>query len=144
MHVGTCRYALTGKEVLQILKQRLVKVDGKVRTDTTYPAGFMDVIDIDKTDEHFRLVYDTKGENAWAGTQSRVRAGRCEGRGRRGREGSGLAGAPAVCSAAAVHAERMLIVLRIRACFGAGLNLTLADTDQLLMSIDCFAWVCTT
>jgi small subunit ribosomal protein S4e len=27
-----------------------------VRTDTTYPAGFMDVIDIDKTDEHFRLV----------------------------------------------------------------------------------------
>ena len=64
MHAGTCRYALTGKDVLQILKQRLVKVDGKVRTDTTYPAGFMDVIDIDKTDEHFRLVYDTKGKNA--------------------------------------------------------------------------------
>lgn len=55
------RYALTYKEVLQILKQRLVKVDGKVRTDTTYPAGFMDVIEIEKTDEHFRLVYDTKG-----------------------------------------------------------------------------------
>lgn len=36
-------------------------MDGKVRTDTTYPAGFMDVIDIDKTDEHFRLIYDTKG-----------------------------------------------------------------------------------
>jgi hypothetical protein len=33
----------------------------QVRTDTTYPAGFMDVIDLDKTDEHFRLVYDTKG-----------------------------------------------------------------------------------
>ncbi len=46
---------------MQILKQRLVKVDGKTRTDTTYPAGFMDVIDIDKTDEHFRLVYDAKG-----------------------------------------------------------------------------------
>lgn len=41
--------------------QRHVKVDGKVRTDATYPAGFMDVIDIPKTDEHFRLVYDTKG-----------------------------------------------------------------------------------
>ena len=41
--------------------QRHVKVDGKVRTDSTYPAGFMDVIDIEKTDEHFRLVYDTKG-----------------------------------------------------------------------------------
>ncbi|KIY91886.1 40S ribosomal protein S4-C [Monoraphidium neglectum] len=49
------KYALTGKEVKSILMQRLVKVDGKVRTDTTYPAGFMDVIDIDKTDEHFRL-----------------------------------------------------------------------------------------
>lgn len=55
------KYALTGKEVNSILMQRLVKVDGKVRTDTTYPSGFMDVIDIDKTDEHFRLVYDTKG-----------------------------------------------------------------------------------
>lgn len=55
------KYALTGKEVTSILMQRLVKVDGKVRTDATYPSGFMDVIDIDKTDEHFRLIYDTKG-----------------------------------------------------------------------------------
>ncbi|KAF5832224.1 ribosomal protein S4 component of cytosolic 80S ribosome and 40S small subunit [Dunaliella salina] len=55
------KYALTYKEVVQILKQRLVKVDGKVRTDTTYPAGFMDVIQLEKTDEHFRLIYDTKG-----------------------------------------------------------------------------------
>ena len=55
------RYALTGKEVQQILKQRLIKVDGKVKTDTTYPAGFMDVVQIEKTDEHFRLVYDSKG-----------------------------------------------------------------------------------
>ena len=39
----------------------MVKVDGKVRTDATYPAGFMDVIDIEKTDEHFRLMYDSKG-----------------------------------------------------------------------------------
>ncbi|MCJ1309510.1 hypothetical protein MMC25_003170 [Agyrium rufum] len=41
--------------------QRLIKVDGKVRTDTTYPAGFMDVISIEKTGENFRLIYDTKG-----------------------------------------------------------------------------------
>jgi ribosomal protein S4E len=47
--------------VQQILKQRLVKVDGKVKTDVTYPTGIMDVVDLDKTDEHFRLVYDTKG-----------------------------------------------------------------------------------
>lgn len=35
------KYALTGDEVKRIVKQRLIKVDGKVRTDPTYPAGFM-------------------------------------------------------------------------------------------------------
>ncbi|KAF1809897.1 40S ribosomal protein S4-A [Eremomyces bilateralis CBS 781.70] len=55
------KYALNGRETKSILMQRLVKVDGKVRTDATYPAGYMDVISIEKTDEHFRLVYDTKG-----------------------------------------------------------------------------------
>lgn len=43
------KYALTGKEVTSILMQRLVEVDGKVRTDRTYPVGFMDVVDIPKT-----------------------------------------------------------------------------------------------
>ncbi|KAJ5067855.1 40S ribosomal protein S4 [Anaeramoeba ignava] len=55
------KYALTSREVMLILKQRLVKVDGKVRTDSNYPAGFMDVISIEKTNEHYRLLYDTKG-----------------------------------------------------------------------------------
>ena len=32
---------MNGKEVTKILAQRLVKVDGKVRTDACYPAGFM-------------------------------------------------------------------------------------------------------
>ena len=35
------KYALTGNEVLKIVKQRLIKVDGKVRTEVNYPAGFM-------------------------------------------------------------------------------------------------------
>jgi small subunit ribosomal protein S4e len=35
------KYALNKQEVQSICKQRLVKVDGKVRTDVTYPAGFM-------------------------------------------------------------------------------------------------------
>nr|XP_028569495.1 40S ribosomal protein S4-like [Podarcis muralis] len=52
------KYALTGDEVKKICMQRFVKIDGKVRTDVTYPAGFMDVISIEKTGEHFRLVYD--------------------------------------------------------------------------------------
>jgi len=58
------KYALTRREVIMILMQRLVKVDGKVRTDPTYPAGFMDVINIEKTNETFRLLYDTKGRFA--------------------------------------------------------------------------------
>ena len=55
------KYALNTRETKAIVMQRLIKVDGKVRTDTTYPAGFMDVISIEKTGENFRLVYDTKG-----------------------------------------------------------------------------------
>lgn len=44
--------------------QRLVSVDGKVRTDPNFPAGFMDVVKIDRTDEHFRLLLDVKGRFA--------------------------------------------------------------------------------
>jgi len=58
------KYALTGREVKMILMQRHVKVDNKVRTDATYPAGFMDVITIEKTSENFRLLYDVKGRFA--------------------------------------------------------------------------------
>ena len=35
------KYALTRREVSLITKQRLVKIDNKVRTDDTYPTGFM-------------------------------------------------------------------------------------------------------
>jgi small subunit ribosomal protein S4e len=55
------KYALTGVEAMSIVKQRLMKVDGKVRTDPKYPAGFMDVISLEKTGDKFRLLYDTKG-----------------------------------------------------------------------------------
>mmetsp|Transcript_129078 Transcript_129078/g.401528 ORF Transcript_129078/g.401528 Transcript_129078/m.401528 type:complete len:261 (+) Transcript_129078:2-784(+) len=55
------KYALTYRECKMIVMQRLIKVDGKVRTDTFYPAGFMDVVQIEKTKENFRLLFDTKG-----------------------------------------------------------------------------------
>lgn len=55
------KYALTGKETKQICMERLVQVDGKVRTDTGFPCGFMDVIEIPKSGDTFRLTYDTKG-----------------------------------------------------------------------------------
>jgi small subunit ribosomal protein S4e len=58
------KYALTRREVVQICKQRLIKVDGKVRTDTNFPAGFQDIVTIDKTNENFRLLFDTKGRYA--------------------------------------------------------------------------------
>jgi small subunit ribosomal protein S4e len=80
------KYALNKSEVMKIVMQRHIKVDGKVRTDPNYPAGFMgeygghvhriimglaylttacfsfsDVISIEKTGEFFRLIYDVKG-----------------------------------------------------------------------------------
>jgi small subunit ribosomal protein S4e len=55
------KYALTNNEVTKIVKQRLIKVDGKIRTDHNFPAGFMDVVTIEKTGEYFRLIYDVKG-----------------------------------------------------------------------------------
>lgn len=55
------KYALTGREVTTITMQRLIKVDGKVRTEATYPTGFMDVVSIEKSGEHFRILYDAKG-----------------------------------------------------------------------------------
>lgn len=41
------KYALTNKETTAICMQRLIKVDGKVRTDITYPTGFMGKIYIE-------------------------------------------------------------------------------------------------
>lgn len=55
------KYALTGKECMQICMERCVKIDGKVRTDQNFPAGFMDVIELEKSGDRFRLLYDTKG-----------------------------------------------------------------------------------
>ncbi|PSN44082.1 40S ribosomal protein S4 [Blattella germanica] len=40
------KYALTNCEVKKIVMQRLIKVDGKVRTDPNYPAGFMGMYEL--------------------------------------------------------------------------------------------------
>jgi len=55
------KYSLTRRETIMIVMRRTVQVDGKVRTDTNYPAGYMDVVQIPKTKEIFRLLYDVKG-----------------------------------------------------------------------------------
>ena len=55
------KYALTNKEAQMICIEKNVKVDGRVRTDPNYPAGFMDVLELEKAGDKFRLLYDTKG-----------------------------------------------------------------------------------
>jgi small subunit ribosomal protein S4e len=57
------KYALSGQEVKKICndKELNIKVDGKARRDHRYPLGLMDVVEIVKTGEHFRMLYDLKG-----------------------------------------------------------------------------------
>jgi small subunit ribosomal protein S4e len=55
--------------------ERCVKVDGKVRTDHNFPAGFMDVVELEKCNDRFRLLYDTKGRFVLHRLQNREEAG---------------------------------------------------------------------
>jgi len=55
------KYALNASETLAICMNKQVLVDGKIRTDPRFPAGFMDVVELPKADDKFRLLYDTKG-----------------------------------------------------------------------------------
>jgi small subunit ribosomal protein S4e len=55
------KYALTRREVVIVCARRLIRVDGKVRSDINYPCGFMDVVSVDKSNERYRVLYDNKG-----------------------------------------------------------------------------------
>lgn len=50
------KYVNSGKEAKKIIKAGDFKIDGVVRRDDKYPVGLMDVIEIQKTNEYFRLV----------------------------------------------------------------------------------------
>jgi len=39
----------------------MIKIDGKIRRDPRFPLGMMDVVTIEKTNENFRILLDTKG-----------------------------------------------------------------------------------
>merc|ERR1719498_1787242 len=56
------KYAFTRDESRRIAnsKDGNIKVDGKVRRNFRFPLGNMDVVTIDKTNEHFRILLDTK------------------------------------------------------------------------------------
>jgi small subunit ribosomal protein S4e len=55
------KYALTGIEAEMIVRQKLVNVDSRPRTCTKYAVGFQDVIEMPKTGDRFRMMYDVKG-----------------------------------------------------------------------------------
>jgi small subunit ribosomal protein S4e len=54
-------YAHTLRETKQILNERKVKVNGKVRTDFKFPVGLMDVVEIPITGDTYRVLPDRKG-----------------------------------------------------------------------------------
>ena len=57
------KLALSAKEAKFIIasKEGNIAIDGKIRTNTRFPVGFMDVITILKTKQSYRLLYDVKG-----------------------------------------------------------------------------------
>ena len=57
------KYALSGQECIKICKDKdaNIKIDNRKRRDHRFPLGFMDVVSIEKTNEHFRILYDIKG-----------------------------------------------------------------------------------
>jgi|TARA_B110000305_G_C19342736_1_gene590019 small subunit ribosomal protein S4e len=57
------KYALNTGEARKIVKNKegLIKVDGKIRRDPKFPLGQMDVVTIERTNQHFRILMDVKG-----------------------------------------------------------------------------------
>jgi len=55
------KYSLTRRESMMIVMRRHVEVDKRVRTDLNFPTGFMDVVEIKKSGDRFRVLYDVKG-----------------------------------------------------------------------------------
>lgn len=43
-------------------KEAGFKVDNKIRRDSKFPIGVMDVLTVVKTNEHYRMLYDVKGK----------------------------------------------------------------------------------
>lgn len=52
------KYAKNARELAIILKGKHVKVNGCVRTSPNFPVGLFDVLSIEKTNEHFRVLYN--------------------------------------------------------------------------------------
>lgn len=55
------KQAKTTKEIKMILTNGEVLVDKKKRTEVKYPVGLMDVLEIPKLEEHYRMILKTDG-----------------------------------------------------------------------------------
>ncbi|MBI2148099.1 30S ribosomal protein S4e [Candidatus Woesearchaeota archaeon] len=55
-------YAKTAKEVRKILNDGDVLIDNIVRKESKFPVGLMDVIEIPKLKEFYRITYNNKGK----------------------------------------------------------------------------------
>ena len=51
----------TKKESRYVLNSRLIKVDGKVRTDEKFPVGLMDVVSFEGEDKHYVVLIEKHG-----------------------------------------------------------------------------------
>ncbi|KAM0675946.1 40S ribosomal protein S4 [Gurleya vavrai] len=51
-------YAQTKKEVKHIVRNQMIKINHKIRTEKNFPVGLFDVLSIEKTNEHYRLLYN--------------------------------------------------------------------------------------
>jgi small subunit ribosomal protein S4e len=54
---------MNGREATFILndKEGGIQIDHKIRRDKCFPVGIMDVVQVPKTKESFRVLYDVKG-----------------------------------------------------------------------------------
>jgi small subunit ribosomal protein S4e len=57
------KYALSGQECIKICRDKdvQIKVDNRARRDPRFPLGLMDVVNVVRTGENFRILYDVKG-----------------------------------------------------------------------------------
>lgn len=55
-------YCDTAREGRRIIGTRKILIDGRIVTDYKMPVGFMDVLNIPKANENFRVLLDTKGK----------------------------------------------------------------------------------
>ncbi|MHA1303330.1 MAG: 30S ribosomal protein S4e [Candidatus Heimdallarchaeaceae archaeon] len=53
-------YARNMSEVKQIISERNILIDGRVRLSRKYPVGFMDVFSLPKINEYYRMIYKPK------------------------------------------------------------------------------------